>query len=40
MTIANLINTRRSKFGGGDQKFGCGHIRCEMPMRHTSGDRK
>lgn len=20
------------------EKFGCGHVQCEMPMRHASGD--
>lgn len=40
MAIINLINTRRSKFGGGDQEFDFGHIRYEMPMRHSRGDRK
>lgn len=40
MVIINLINIRRSKFGGGDQEFDFGYIRYEMFMRYLRGDRK
>lgn len=33
MTITNLINTRKTQFGGGNQMFYYEHTRSEMPAR-------